>query len=155
MAAVALNKRDEALTFLGDDDVVAITPAQARDLTALATNLDETLDSLIERRQGKLRILETDPAQLTQPGHSDTVARLQRQIADYKTWRHNLRPYLLKGVSLNDQGLGFHATLYGKTLFVDQISAVGDKQVPMQNMSIVAFLPCRPDKIYTTFTTFR
>lgn len=154
MIPVLKEEREGATTLLGGRDIILLQNDQARELTGVS-DVDASLRRLTERWEGTLRILESDPSQLQQLGHDETVGILRARIEHYKAWQNCLSPYLIKAVSLNEQGLGYHGTLVGNVLFVDQICAVGEAAVPMKRMPIVAFLPRRPDAIYTTFTTFR
>lgn len=151
---VAEAKRDKAAIYLGQRDSVALTGMWARELVG-ASDADNVLESLIEQRKDKLEVFKAHPPAFKDPFRNEAIEQVKREIAEYSRWRRRLNPYLIKAVSLNSEGTGFHATLVGNTLLVDQISAVGRRQVPMIKLPIVAFLPIKPDNIYTSFTTFR
>lgn len=151
MAAVVSDKRVQAAKMLGADDVVSLSETQATDLSGLL-HPDKILDNLVKDREQGIAFLQSDPSWLKHDGVPAGIRRRKQEIIEYRAWRHRLCPYLIKAVSLNPDGLGFHAKLAGQTLFVDQITPVPDHPIPMINMPIVAFLPVKPDKIYTSFT---
>lgn len=146
-------KREEATTLLGQADIISINATQTRDLAGLR-DPDTILGSLITKKKDRLHFFQSHPAPaFAEKQHRDVIENLRREIAQYRAWRHRLKPYLIKAVALNLEGRGFNGTLVGKTLFVDQITPIHGK-VPMKRMPVVGFLPLHPNKIYTTFTTF-
>ncbi|HEY4284333.1 MAG TPA: hypothetical protein VGM62_14815 [Chthoniobacterales bacterium] len=152
IAAVMPDKHTEAAAWLGENDVISLSDTQTRSL-GCPVHPDETLKGLIKDREGRVTLLES--SYLNDKNARILLRNLKQEVADYTAWRGQLRPYLIKAVSLNPQGLGFHAKFADKTLFLDQITPIGDTPVPMINMPVVAFLPVKPDKIYTSFTTVR
>lgn len=142
-------RRAEATLLLGRANVIAFEPTHAREI-AEPIDPDTVLHALIAEIETKLRIFRSNPA----PGDAELVEKLQRRISRYRAWHQRLTPHLIKAVSLNSHGSGFHGTLVEDTLFLDQIAAVR-RPVPMLKMPIIAFLPRKPNKVYTTFTTFQ
>jgi len=169
MQSVLEEKRAEAAKLLGDASAIPIDATQARELARLE-NPDVLLDGLLKNLRGGIKNLEEIARetradfnkgtgfnideynwQQNQASNRRGLEDRKRNLAKYLAWYHQLTPYLLKAVSLDDEGLGFHGTLVGRVLYVDQITPV-TRKVPMRRMPVVAFLPFKPEKIYTSFT---
>ena len=154
---VAASVFDDAVALLRNKDAVELTREEAR---RLAPNRDpnQLIEVLIEQKKKDLRFLSEHPAE-SFPGpkaelkeakasEQRRTKKLNSEIKQFEQWKHLLKPYLIKAVTL--QGIeGFVADFCGDDLLVEQMS-LGGAPLPMKRMPVVAFLPKKPQRIYTS-----
>ncbi len=155
VVGVPMALHDEATALLGDADFVALTDEQTKHFSA-ATNPDAILQSLIKQRMEKLRFFLDHPVSgfrgreldRQKATHQSIIDQLNSDIEQFRQWDHQLKPYLIKAVTLQgDKGFG------GRFISEDDLLiyevALGRHPLPMRRMPVVAFLPRKPHKIYT------
>jgi len=77
---------------------------------------------------------------------------LNAEIKKFQDWEHRLKPYVVKAVTLKGTS-GFDGRYIGEDLLIYQ--GIRSKHpLPMTRMPVVAFLPKKPNKIYTRVSIY-
>jgi|GEM_PF-2986272 len=160
-SAVPIPLREEATLLLGPADIIPLTAEQVARFSS-ETDPNSVLQTKIQQAKEKLRFFEekgpVDPELVKRYGkhvmdewkQSDQriMEDLKREIRQLGELEHRLKPYLIKGVALEAGGY-FSGTLISDDIVV-RFEAMGSHAVPMARCPVVAFLPQRPHKVYTT-----
>jgi hypothetical protein len=160
-SAVSITLREEAALLLGRADIIPLTTEQVARFSC-ETDPDIVLQAKIQRAQEKLKFFQeigpVDPELVKRYGKHEVeewkkreqsiMEDLKREIRQLGEWEHQLKPYLIKVVALEAGGY-FSGTLTSEDIVV-RFDAMGSQAVPMERRPVVAFLPKRPRKVYTT-----
>jgi hypothetical protein len=156
--SVPPSERKQAAAVLATHDFLALTQEQAQHF-APGIDPDSILDSLIKEKKRKLSFFLEHPvksnglsaSQLEQARASreSIIANLNSDIERFSKWKHHVAPFLIKGVALWEKTGAFFGTFVSGTLILHHAS-LGDTAAPMKNVPVVAFLPRRPQAIYTS-----
>lgn len=156
LVGVYPSRISEATALLGDSDITEITDGQAKQISSI-DDPEKALELLLEKRLTKLRFsraypptkrtLSDDAWEQIQKSESRITATLEKDIRMYGQWKGRLRPYLIKGVSLNGGTAPFFGGMVSETLFLTYVG-IGDRLVPMNRMPVVAYLPKKPKRVY-------
>jgi hypothetical protein len=159
--AVPIALREEATLLLGTTDIIPLTGEQAARFSS-KTDPDSVLCTQIEKAQEKLKFFQeigpVDPELVKRYGKHEVdewkkreqsiMEDLKREIKQLGQLEHRLKPYLIKGVAL-EAGGNFSGMQISENIVV-RFDAMGSHAVPMARCPVVAFLPQRPHKVYTT-----
>jgi hypothetical protein len=150
----------EAKALLGDADVIPLTTQQVTRFSSVV-DPDAIIQSRIHERGEKLDFFLKHPVDesdvLKRYGkreleeqkrrHQRIMKDLALEITRLRQLEHQLKPYLIKAVSLQAGG-SFNGILVSEDLVIS-FGAMGSQAVPMERRPVVAFLPRKPRHVYT------
>lgn len=162
---VANHLRLEATALLGRTDVVEITREQASHF-GFQADPDSVLRSLIRQSakeiretqqwladakagRGRLRYSPREAEEIAQE-QQPLIKEKKADIREYQQWLGRLKPYLIRGVSLEGYGENFSGYLTAKD-FVLVFGSVLEKGRPLKikNTPVVVYLPWKPSRVFT------
>jgi hypothetical protein len=152
--AVPQPLHEEAKTSLGEAQFVPLAHDRAKELSG-ETNPDAILQSLIKQREKKLLFFLEHPVTGFRGRELDrqkatrqrAIDELNSDIDQFRQWEHQLKPYLIKAVTLEGSN-AFGGRFISEDLLIYG-TALGSHPVPMKRWPVIAFLPDRPHEVYT------
>jgi len=161
-SAVPTSRIEEATVLLSKADVIPLTLEQVAKFSGIDPK--GVLQIEIQKAEEKLRFYQEEQKR---PVNTDLIkeygkhevhewkrrrlrymSELKRDIAQFEQWEDQLKPYLIKGVAL-EAGGHFSGTLISEDIVI-AFGAMGSHGVPMERRPVVAFLPKKPRRVYTT-----
>lgn len=159
----------ESIALLGDAAVIDLTKEQAKHF-GFQAEPDSILRTLIQNKAKGLRQLHAwladvkegrtpySPSQAKKvvENQQSSVKRDNAEIKQCQQWIGQLKPYLIKSVTLQNTGEprgvggteGFDGYLTARDLVI-VFGTVGTQPVIMVRMPVVAYLPMKPRHVYT------
>jgi hypothetical protein len=154
----------EAITLLGDADVVEITKEQAKHFSA-PVEPDSVLRSLIQKNKKEIQRYQNNIAELKSgrsQHYSSAQAKMDAKIDEdlitennvenrqYKSWMGGLKPYLIKAVAFSYDQQNFSGYLISNDLVITFGAVLdGPGTLSMKRMPAVAYLPKKPQRVFT------
>jgi hypothetical protein len=153
--------REVCATLLNEQDFVSLTNEQAKQdgspndpstiLEAEIANLTRSLlvfeEHPISERDAAIFGYNAAELKSQKKRRADNIVHLRLRIAQLNAWRHKLKPYLIRAVELQPDGI-FGGTLDGRT-FVVLAGGLGPRRRAMHRCPVVVFLPIEPHNVYT------
>lgn len=157
ISGVYPDRIEEATAILGRAIIMEITRGQATYLASvgdpavvIAKQLEDAktkMQVFIERHRRGHQDKPKEVREQLDDSDQQVIEKLKREIAGYEQWKADVKPYLIKAVSLGGGSGPFFGALVGDKLFVSHV-AVGRGLVEMKRMPVVAYLPKKPQHIY-------
>ncbi len=150
-------RMEEAISLLGDAEIIEITKEQASHLSFVGDSV-VVVRALLEKRTKKLTFLLEHPPHSREKYNKEAweqilatnqrvIAGVEKDIKNYEEWQKGLKPYLIKAVCFGGATAPFFGGMVSDNLFISHIG-LGSQLLPMQRMPVVAYLPEKPKHIY-------
>ena len=159
--AVPFPLRSEAAALLEHETMIRLSDQQLRHFWPEARP-ESNLQTVIAEGRKKLRYFETNPPANDMNFTSEQRERMKRaaqgaiasispQIRQYEQWAGRLKPYLVRGVALDEASGFFNGRLYPSAILIGHI-CYSSKPLAMHNVPVIIFLPEAPKQLYNTAT---
>lgn len=146
-------KNDKALRLLGKSSVIELNLREAEDLVGLASIMPDRLvlaayadfKAMAEKKEetAKNPLFSSD----MKKSMLDEARRYQDYAAKIKGWSGRVKPYLVRGLVLNEETGNFTVYQIDNNVWVYHAS-LGEKMPPTKKRPLVLFLNSKPQNVY-------
>ena len=164
---VPQNHRQEAIALLSEHTIIRLSKGRAarlsRPVDAKALVKKQIVELTRQRRRVRDRVaaekayrlmrLSDDEVRSKRRMDETTAQDLDGRIRRLQTWKDRLGPYLLRTVAL-EAGGNFSGVLINDNLIVVH-NAMASGPLPMEKCPVVAYLPIRPKRLFTSVAITR
>jgi hypothetical protein len=161
------SRRQAAIKLLGENTVSEVNNAQAAelarsiDITGIVRNRIAEMAEQLRRVRNRARAekayrlmhLSDDEIRSKRRMDEATAQNLEAEIRQWRKWKGQLKPYLIKAVAL-EAGGSFSGILVDENLVVEH-NAMASGPLPMERCPIIVYLPTKPRRIYTSIAMTR